>query len=57
MRNLPMMGASIPPTLAMVEQVPTAEFLMEVGYSWAVYMKVTLKAAAAPSFAPRARMV
>ena len=36
-------------------QVPTAEFLIEVGYSWAVYMKVTLKAAAAPSLAPSAR--
>ena len=40
-----MMGAKPPPTLATVEQIPIAVFLMEVGYNSAVYMKVTLKAA------------
>ena len=29
--SLPVLLLTIPPTLAMVEQVPTAEFLMEVG--------------------------
>ena len=31
MRYFPITGDNIPPTLAMVEQAPTAELLMEVG--------------------------
>ena len=46
----------IAPNLAIVLQIPTAVFLILVGYSCAVYMKVTLNAAEAPIFAPRARI-
>ena len=50
-----MIGLNIPPILAMVEQVPTAVFLMEVGKSWAVYMYFTLAAADTPNLALRVR--
>ena len=35
--------------------MPTAVFLMEVGYSWAVYMYFTLAAADTPNLALRVR--
>ena len=55
-RYFPITGDIIPPTLAMVEQAPRAEFLMEVGKIWAVYMYFTFEAADAPNLAPRVRM-
>ena len=55
--NLPSwatVGAKIPPNLAKVEHMPTAEFLMEVGNNSAVYKKTFEKAAADPNFPTKA---
>ena len=50
-------GALMPPIRAANENVPTAVFLMMVGYISAVYMYTTEKFPAANSFPMRARVV
>ena len=43
-------GAAIPPILATIDAVPTAEFRIIVGYSSAVYKYTIAKLAEAPNF-------